>query len=362
MCGYPFFHSKQGLSKNSMPRQDDDVEIPSLTLDQDEVSDRRTNQSTTKRRLAPASTKAKPLNEAKAQTQVQYKKPSLIGVYLLLFLFVGAACAAGFWVWQDNQRLKSELAATNTQLTNLDHQLLAADVSANEQDLTVAETLKNHNSEIRKLWGVSYDTNRKAIKANTTNVTNIDKKQSNLRESLATQGKLVAVQGEAVNDIEANYHKLLGNLNQVEQDSQTRAFEIDAMREEQDVTGQTLSKMGDETASLIVKVEQQNGQIDNLLNTIKTMQTNNQSVSNQVKSLADTLAKIEASISKIDEKVEGLRSAKPDMPANLKAQLDDHQEAINAIDAFRIQVNGKLNRIDTQVNQIMLEQQLSAEP
>ena len=362
MCGYPFFHSKQGLSKISMPRQDDDVEIPSLTLDQDEVSDRRSNKPTSKRRLTPTSTKPKPINEATTQPQVQYKKPSLLGVYLLLFLFIGAASAAGFWVWQDNQRLKSELDATNTQLTNLDHQLLAADVSANEQDLTVEETLKNHNSEIRKLWGVSYDTNRKAIKANTTNVSSIDKKQSNLRESLATQGKLVAVQGEAVNDIEANYHKLLGNLNQLEQDSQTRAFEIDAMREEQDATASTLSGMGDETASLIGKVEQQNSQIDQLLNTIKTMQTNNKSVSNQVKSLADTLAKIERSISTLDKKVESISDTKPQVPANLQAKLDDHQEAINAIDAFRVQVNSKLNRIDTQVNQIMLEQQLSAEP
>ena len=345
-----------------MPRQDDDVEIPSLTLDQDEVSDRRSTKQTAKRRLSPASVKPKPMNEASAQPQIQYKKPSLFGVYLLLFLFIGAASAAGFWVWQENQRLKSELDATNTQLTNLDHQLLAADVSANEQDLTVEETLKNHNSEIRKLWGVSYDTNRKAIKANTNKVSSVEKKQSSLRESLATQGKLVAVQGEAMNDMEASYHKLLGNLNQLEQDAQTRAFEIDAMREEQDATGQTLSSMGDETASLIGKVEQQNIQIDKLLNTIKTMQTNNLSVSNQVTSLADTLAKIEKSISMLDKKVESIRSEKPQIPTNLQAKLDDHQEAINAIDAFRIQVNGKLNRIDTQVNQIMLEQQLSAEP
>ena len=345
-----------------MPRQDDDVEIPSLTLDQDEVSDRRSSKQTTTRRLNPASAKPKPLNEAKAQTQVHYKKPSLFGVYLLLFLFIGAASAASFWVWQENQRLKTELQATNTQLTNLDHQLLAADVSANEQELTVEETLKNHNSEIRKLWGVSYDTNRKAIKSNTGKVSTIEKKQSNLRESLATQGKLVAVQGEAVNDIEANYHKLLGNLNLLEQDSQTRAFEIDAMREEQDVTGQTLSNMSDETVSLIGKVEQQNSQIDDLLNTIKTMQTNNKSVSNQVKSLADTLAKIEQSIAQIDKKVEGIRNAKPEMPTSIQAKLEDHQEAINAIDAFRVQVNSKLNRIDTQVNQIMLEQQLNETP
>ncbi|EAQ63859.1 hypothetical protein MED121_03778 [Marinomonas sp. MED121] len=345
-----------------MPRQDDDVEIPSLTLDQDEVSDRQSNSQTTKRRLAPASSKAKPIKEAIAQPQVQYKKPNLFGVYLLLFVFITAASVAAFLVWQDNQRLKAELAATNTQLTNLDHQLLAADVSANEQDVTVEETLKNHNSEIRKLWGVSYDTNRKAIKANTTKVASIDKKQSDLRESLATQGKLVAVQGEAVNDIEANYHTLLGNLNRLEQDAQTRAFEVDAMREEQDATGQALSNMGDDTASLIGKVSQQNSQIDNLLNTIKTMQSNNQSVSKQVTDLTSTLATIEESIAQINQKIDTLGNDQPAIPSNLQAQLKDHQEAINAIDAFRIQVNGKLNRIDTQVNQIMLEQQLSAEP
>jgi len=345
-----------------MPRHDDNVEIPSLTLDHDEVSDRLSNKQSTKRRLTPTSTKPRPLNEGAAQPSVQYKKPSLFGVYLLLFLFIGAASGAGFWVWQDNQRLKSELDATNTQLTNLDHQLLAADVSANEQELMVEETLKNHNSEIRKLWGVSYDTNRKSIKSNTSKVNNIEKKQSNLRESLATQGKLVAVQGEAVNDIEASYHKLLGNLSRVEQDSQTRAFEIDAMREEQDGTARNLSNMSDETARLIGKVEQQNVQIDKLLNTIKTMQTNNISVGNNVKSLSNTLLKIEESITRLDQKVETIRKDKPEMPVNLQAKLDDHQEAINAIDAFRIQVNSKLNRIDTQVNQIMLEQQLNEAP
>jgi len=84
-------------------RRDDDVEIPSLTLDQDEVSERRPGAGIPRGSSTPT-----PTRPAHAPIVV-HKKQSLAGIYFLLILLLLVSGAAGYWLWQQNTQLKNEL-------------------------------------------------------------------------------------------------------------------------------------------------------------------------------------------------------------------------------------------------------------
>ncbi|NLQ16353.1 hypothetical protein HGG82_01780 [Marinomonas sp. M1K-6] len=296
-------------------RKDDDVEIPSLTLDQDEVSERRHSATVTKGRPVPSS-----VRPAHAPAVV-HKKANLLGVYLLLLLILMASVGAGYWLWQQNRQLRNELYGAKSEIENLDHQLLAADVSANEQGETLEEILKSHDSEIRKLWGVAYDTNRKAIASNAANVEDVQKKLSVLRETLSTQSKLVAIQSEAFSDIEAGYNKLIPSVSAI------------------DSTVQDLATKQDQQAKLIAA---QVGQ-------------------NEAQTLS--LDQVLQSLATLEEKVTAIEKQAEDATAGTDIQqtLDRHQNAIDSSDAFRVQVNSEIIRLRKQINQLMLEQQLNAQ-
>jgi chromosome segregation ATPase len=298
-------------------RRDDDVEIPSLTLDQDEVSERRPGAGIPRGSSTPT-----PTRPAHAPIVV-HKKQSLAGIYFLLILLLLVSGAAGYWLWQQNTQLKNELYGAKSEIQNLDHQLLAADVSANKQGETLEQTLKNHDSEIRKLWGVAYDTNRPAITNNTAAIDDLQKKLSTMRDDMSTQSKLIAVQSNAFNDIEAGYNKLVPSVAAI------------------DETVKALATKQDNQAKLITA---QVGQ-------------------NQAQSLS--LDQILQDLTALQKKVDALDKQTADTSVSdmvsIQQTLTKHQDAINSSDAFRTQVNAEIIRLRKQINQLMLEQQLSSQ-
>ena len=333
-----------------MPRHDD-VVIPSLTLDHDEVSERRTAQPTAKRRLNPPP--ARPTGAPSGSATV-YKKPSMVGVYLLLLLILGSAGGAGYWLWQQNQILMHELQSAKGEIENLDHQLLAADVSANEQGTTVEQTLKNHESEIRKLWAVAYDRNRKSIATNEERLTEIDKKVSDLKLAISTQAKLVAVQGNAFNDVEAGYNQLINSVVALEASTKTNDGALTALRTEQAQTANSLSAMSTADTALQGRLEAQSVQVTQVLNQLDGLEQQYQKLLKDVAALASVPASPVVATATV--------------PDTITRTLKDHQEAIDSNDAFRAQVNGELNRLDNslgslsqQIKQIELQQQLSGD-
>jgi hypothetical protein len=300
-------------------RKDDDIEIPSLTLDQDEVSDRRPSASAAAPKGHSAPTPARPAHAP----VVVHKKPSFVGIYFLLILLLLMSAGAGYWLWQQNRQLRNELYGAKSEIQNLDHQLLAADVSANKQGETLEETLKNHDSEIRKLWGVAYDTNRKSIATNSTAIEDLQKKLSTLRETVSTQSKRIAVQAEAFNDVEAGYNKLIPSVAVI-----------------------------DETVKAIAT--KQEGQ-ENL---IATQIGKNEAQGLRLDQVLQDLAALQKKVVAIEEQVSNANSADT---AVIEQTLARHQDAINSSDAFRTQVNAEIIRLRKQINQLMLEQQLNSQ-
>ena len=305
-------------------RRDDDVEIPSLTLDQDEVSDRRPNAAIPKGRPSPS-----PARPAHAPSVV-HKRTSLAGIYVLLLLILSASAGAGYWLWQQNMQLRNELYGAKSEIQNLDHQLLAADVSANEQGVTLEETLKNHESEIRKLWGVAYDTNRKSITSNNTSIDELEKKLSSMRNTMSTQSKRIAIQAETFNEIEAGYNKLVPAVALI-----------------------------DETVKVIsTKQESNTKQLQSFEKLLAVQKGQNEAQTLSLEQVSQDLSALQKKIKTLEKQTLDTNSSDV---STIQQTLAKHQDAINSSDEFRMQVNGEIIRLRKQINQLMLEQQFNSQ-
>ncbi|RBO82841.1 hypothetical protein DFP76_105314 [Marinomonas aquiplantarum] len=312
-------------------RRDDDVEIPSMTLDQDEVSERRQKSDVPKTRPTPS-----PAKPAHAPAVV-HKKQSLFGIYLLLFLILVFSAAAGFWLWQQNQQLRNELYGAKSEIENLDHQLLAADVSANEQGQTVEQTLKTHESEIRKLWGVSYDRNRKTIAENSDAVDLLKQQIKTLKSDLSTQAKRIAYQDDAFSDLEAAYNKLLPTV-----------AEMDGLTKE----------LSTQVKSQSDKIQQQSVQLTRVDENLNEQKGATQALALSIESVSQELSRLQNQLNTVEEKASTSNAS--DL-TQVQQTLKQQQEAIQSSDAFRSQVNAEIIRLRKQINQLMLEQQLNAQ-
>lgn len=110
---------------------------------------------------------------AAAPASAPAAKGSALSVIALLLALVGTGLGAfGVWQLQDSQ---AQLASANKRIVELEAQLNLTNTESGQTVSAIHEKLEWADSEIRKLWGVSYDTNRKAIRANADKVAQLDK-------------------------------------------------------------------------------------------------------------------------------------------------------------------------------------------
>lgn len=83
-------------------------------------------------------------------------------------------------------QMENELSDSTEQLGNLASQLSATDESLNQSSEEITDTLSLHDSEIRKLWAVSNERNKGWIQANQQAVASLDSGQDQLNQSIAS--------------------------------------------------------------------------------------------------------------------------------------------------------------------------------
>lgn len=156
-------------------------------------------------------------------------------MFTLLLAIAGLAGSA-YLAWQ-TQQLEVANAATRAgleaRIAELEGKLSVSEGEALESAEQMKAKLVWADSEIRKLWGVSYDTNRKAIAANTDSIDKLTKRlDSNTAKLLAdvkaqlgnVDGKLLAAQAtvdEQMDRMSEQVAKLQGlekQLNQLRTD------------------------------------------------------------------------------------------------------------------------------------------------
>lgn len=205
----------------------------------------------------PVSRQSAASSRSPAARPVVVQKKSILAPFA--FLFALAACgAAGYLFWQlqlSNQRLLE----ADQRIASLESKFEMTDDEVNTSTEAMQAKLKWADSEIRKLWGVSYDTNRKAIKQTQDDLAKVAVTANSAKKAVDTKVQEVAAEVKVVSEL----------------------------------------------------VDAQQGTFTNLENRSTQMM----------------------------ESIDKLESAKRDLEAKVKA----HEQAIEAIDAFRRQVNQKLN-------------------
>ncbi|MCW8196317.1 hypothetical protein F6455_16100 [Proteobacteria bacterium 005FR1] len=100
-------------------------------------------------------------------------RTSATAVFAFLLAIAGIGTGA-FAVWQLQQAQQS-LAAADGRIAELEARLNLTNTESDQSVTKIHEKLDWADSEIRKLWGVAYDTNRKAIAANTSDIASVGK-------------------------------------------------------------------------------------------------------------------------------------------------------------------------------------------
>lgn len=110
--------------------------------------------------------------------------PWMLATGLLLVLLLVLAAFFYRQLSDVQGRLDEALDVSSQKLGNLESQLSATDETLNQSANQVEDTLKLHDSEIRKLWGVSNDRNKKWIRDNQAALESLKKQRASLDANL----------------------------------------------------------------------------------------------------------------------------------------------------------------------------------
>ncbi|WP_438952130.1 hypothetical protein [Porticoccus sp.] len=198
--------------------------------------------------------------------------------FLVLVLLLGLAGMSYLLVQE-----KGRLAQLQSRFDELEVKIVSTDESLNQSGATLGmkireheETLDKHWSEIRKLWGVSFDTNRKNIESQGATLTAQEKTIKGLQASAAERKQEIA--------------GMAGKVEKAGQSAETAA-----------------------SSAMAAKLE--------------------------VNDLVDRLQAISTRLNAIDKTVKDASS-----------RTSANEEAIRAIDAYRLQVNRDLQLIKQQLS------------
>ncbi len=93
---------------------------------------------------------------------------------IALLVALGGVGLGGYFGWQLMQA-QTHLAAADARILELENRLSVSSDESSQSLTQVDAKLRWADSEIRKLWGVAHDTNRKAIAANTEKIAELSK-------------------------------------------------------------------------------------------------------------------------------------------------------------------------------------------
>jgi hypothetical protein len=119
-----------------------------------------------------------------------------IGISLVIALLLAGLAVSGWFIFEQQQRLQRDgeaLASARARLDALEDRLRTTDKALTETGATTSEQINFWESEIRKLWSVTNDRNKKWIEDNRAAIDQLKKSLGNLeagsRDLQATVGR-----------------------------------------------------------------------------------------------------------------------------------------------------------------------------
>ncbi|MFD1218167.1 hypothetical protein [Microbulbifer celer] len=153
-----------------------------------------------------------------------------------LMLGLAGLGAAGF-LYNEGQKTNAELAAAEQRIVQLEKRFeMSGEESAASVEVLGAK-VKENLSEIKKLWGVSYDTNRKSIAAN--------------KAAAASAKQEVAALSKKVSGVESGLKKVAALESEL---AALKKSTVSASRETQDKVGSLERQLNSVRADLTARV------------------------------------------------------------------------------------------------------------
>ncbi|MRI33800.1 hypothetical protein EOPP23_12470 [Endozoicomonas sp. OPT23] len=275
-----------------MKKEDKPInEIPDFSISADERPNRRKTTGTTVKRPSPQP----PVNK---QNKPSSGGGNGFGWILLILVLV----LAGGGVWQF-KIMQQELAATRAALTQTQNKLssVTGEVTATGQTIdqsgsALRSELKVVNSEIRKLWDVSNKRNRQWILINKDNVVKALKQSEQADKAADKAAEQAEKAGKAAGKVSSELANLKKGTREMEQLMKSISTEQLASRGEMTVT-----------------IESYNNQL---------------------------------------ETMKSLLSAQKKQLTSFEQQVKEQEQATKSVDAFRRQVNKKLQQLEASVRDL----------
>lgn len=138
---------------------------------------------------------------------------------LALLLAVGALAFGGYSYWmlmQTQESLASSqqmIATADLRIQELERQLTISDDESTQSLTAIQANVRENASEIRKLWGVSYDRNRNAIAALQTSVKDLTESISSVDQRVTSGAEEIAKVSDGVTEVTGEVRVLSELLN-----------------------------------------------------------------------------------------------------------------------------------------------------
>lgn len=164
--------------------------------------------------------------EGKPRQKISVTKPvvvkSPLAPFALLLAFIGLAGSGYlFWLFTEAQKqFQTSLLAAEARVTELEGQLELSGDKSIASNAAIQAKLKWADSEIRKLWGVSYDKNRKTLKSQKTDINALKQQFSNVDTKINSAMKGPKAELKLLDDLISAQQSALSNIEKMAQTSQ----------------------------------------------------------------------------------------------------------------------------------------------
>jgi len=162
--------------------------------ERDEIRPR--SQTNTKKPVNTGATK--PSGPAKSSSATRAASNGTDKSFWVLIALILLACTASAWLFVQTKALAAERDALALRVEQIESKLSVTDESLSESGAAMQSVLQEHSdelelqmSEIRKLWGVSYDRNRPAIQELQTQQENMAARMNSFNSSLAKADPII---------------------------------------------------------------------------------------------------------------------------------------------------------------------------
>ncbi|MBB6520935.1 hypothetical protein [Pseudoteredinibacter isoporae] len=153
---------------------------------------------------------------------------SWLAVFAFL-LALAAGAAAGYLYWQgqlEKQASQAAMSAAEDRIAALEQKLDFSNEESNQSVEAIRAKMKWADSEIRKLWGVAYDRNRKTIDQHKKQLASLDKKLKSAASNASKAATTSAAQADSISKLQSSNEAQETRLTQAESTLQQRAKDL----------------------------------------------------------------------------------------------------------------------------------------